>query len=522
MNSGVVRRVIALFIAVTMTTAMTLLNPTSANALTQVTLDGLTYEHDGTSATVIGCSSCSTPNLVIPDDIEVVGSVYPVTAIGAGAFMNQTFGGTLALPSGLISVGNNAFRNSQFAGSLTLPNTLESVGSGAFAQNQFNGTLQLPSSLTTVEQAAFQSNDFDGSLSLPDNLTSVALGAFANNSFDGTLTLPSGLTSVGANAFSGNGFIGTLHLPGGLTEVGANAFATNQFSGTLTLPASLTSIAQGAFAINQFNGTLILSAGVTSIPELAFAHNLLSAVVVPGHISSIGDNAFANNSALAEVRFLGDAPDFGIGTTPFANTGSTDFHRNANAGGWESISYLGDHRVVAVHAPVIHTHPVGGVIAEGTPLTLSVAASLDAPVTYQWKKDGHPIAGATSSILNLGAINAGHAGSYTVEVTNWVGTTTSASATISVTGTKLINQSLNRLLPRILKKGKKYALPQRTAQNQPVSWKLVGKKYCSIKKKSKLVCKKTTVRKKKFKIRARAAGTAHLNAYQRTFKHRVR
>jgi hypothetical protein len=54
------------------------------------------------------------------------------------------------------------------------------------------------------------------------------------------------------------------------------------------------------------------------------------------------------------------------------------------------------------------------------------------PFTYQWKKNGANISGATSSTLTLTAVTAGDAASYSVGVTNVAGGTVSSAATLSL------------------------------------------------------------------------------------------
>ncbi|HUG09977.1 MAG TPA: immunoglobulin domain-containing protein [Opitutaceae bacterium] len=65
-------------------------------------------------------------------------------------------------------------------------------------------------------------------------------------------------------------------------------------------------------------------------------------------------------------------------------------------------------------------------------VALSVTATGTAPLTYQWKKDGVNIAGATSATYTLATPQAADAGSYTVVVMNALGSTTSNAATLTV------------------------------------------------------------------------------------------
>jgi pectate lyase len=83
--------------------------------------------------------------------------------------------------------------------------------------------------------------------------------------------------------------------------------------------------------------------------------------------------------------------------------------------------------------PSITTQPASQTVNLEASATFTVAATGSAPLTYQWKKGGVDIAGATSASYAIAATNAGSAGSYTVTVTNAGGSVTSNAATLTVT-----------------------------------------------------------------------------------------
>jgi hypothetical protein len=83
-------------------------------------------------------------------------------------------------------------------------------------------------------------------------------------------------------------------------------------------------------------------------------------------------------------------------------------------------------------APSITAAPASLSVTVGGAASFTVAVAGTAPFTYQWLKNGTAISGATGSSFTLSAVQATDAGSYSVAVTNGVGTTTSASATLTV------------------------------------------------------------------------------------------
>ncbi len=82
-------------------------------------------------------------------------------------------------------------------------------------------------------------------------------------------------------------------------------------------------------------------------------------------------------------------------------------------------------------ATSITTHPLSQSVCPGANVSFTVVAS-GSTLTYQWKKNGANISGANSATLNLTAVTAGDAASYTVEVSGGCGTVTSNAAVLTV------------------------------------------------------------------------------------------
>ncbi|MEA5024114.1 hypothetical protein SDC9_09219 [bioreactor metagenome] len=83
-------------------------------------------------------------------------------------------------------------------------------------------------------------------------------------------------------------------------------------------------------------------------------------------------------------------------------------------------------------APTISAQPSHQTVTAGQTATFTVAATGDAPLSYQWKKDGIDITGATSSTLTITDADESDAGSYTCYVSNAAGNVTSNAATLTV------------------------------------------------------------------------------------------
>jgi hypothetical protein len=87
---------------------------------------------------------------------------------------------------------------------------------------------------------------------------------------------------------------------------------------------------------------------------------------------------------------------------------------------------------VTLPDPRIETQPVGIGARTGETRTFSVTAAGSAPFTYQWRKDGQPIPGATAAELTLSNIQMADAGTYSVLVTNARGSIASADVALTV------------------------------------------------------------------------------------------
>jgi len=85
-----------------------------------------------------------------------------------------------------------------------------------------------------------------------------------------------------------------------------------------------------------------------------------------------------------------------------------------------------------VSASTITVQPASQTVSAGSPVTLSVTATGDGALSYQWYKASTALSGATSSSYAIASAASSDAGTYDVVVTNGGGNTTSNSATLTV------------------------------------------------------------------------------------------
>ncbi|MFI5337026.1 MAG: immunoglobulin domain-containing protein, partial [Opitutales bacterium] len=93
---------------------------------------------------------------------------------------------------------------------------------------------------------------------------------------------------------------------------------------------------------------------------------------------------------------------------------------------------VGSLTVIAVGLPVITTAPGGQTVNAGSSASFTVAATSGTTLTYQWYLNSVAISGATAATYSISSVQTSDAGSYTVAVTNSVGTTTSTAVILTV------------------------------------------------------------------------------------------
>ena len=102
------------------------------------------------------------------------------------------------------------------------------------------------------------------------------------------------------------------------------------------------------------------------------------------------------------------------------------------------VDVISGSAALALHpATVINTQPLDETICTGDPVTFSVDAD-GASLSYQWKKNGVNILGATGSSYTIAAVAAGDAGDYTVTVSGTCGSVTSGIAKLTVNAAPVI------------------------------------------------------------------------------------
>jgi hypothetical protein len=85
-------------------------------------------------------------------------------------------------------------------------------------------------------------------------------------------------------------------------------------------------------------------------------------------------------------------------------------------------------------APAVISPPESTALVTGQALTLGVVTTGKPAPSFQWRKDGSPLTGETTSRFNVASVSAADAGGYDVAVTNLAGTVFSPVANVTISG----------------------------------------------------------------------------------------
>ena len=238
-----------------------------------------------------------------------------VTEIGQNAFDGFTALETVTLPDGLTKIGTSAFTNTAYyADDANWENGALYIGQYLVDADNVSSSFTAREGTVLIADYAFSSSGLT-SFSAPEGLRFIGEGAFRNCSRMESVTLGDSLTSIGEYTFSGCSGLTEITIPDSVTSIGSEAF-----DDCGSLEAVYISDLAVWFKISFGSST---SNPLYYAGELYLNDTLLTELVVPDSVTSIGDYVFCNCTGLTSVMIGNSVTDIGIGAF-YGCTGLTE------------------------------------------------------------------------------------------------------------------------------------------------------------------------------------------------------
>ncbi len=228
----------------------------------------------------------------------------------------------------------------------------------------------------------------------------------------------------------------TYHWRKGNTAINDNGHYAGTTTNTLTIyNTSVADLGNYSVSVTGTCGSVTSSAAALSVlGSTSFVQKPASQTVCAGSridlacvASGAGNITYVwkkNNVVIPNATFS----TYVIPSAALSDSGSYTVTITGTCG-----SLTSDVALVGVIASAsISQQPVAQTICVNSPLTLSVTGSAGNNTTYQWRKGGQNISGATSATYTVANATAANAGSYDVVITGSCGTVTSNAVTVTV------------------------------------------------------------------------------------------
>ena len=240
----------------------------------------------------------------------------PVTKIANKAFNECKNLKKVTIPDSVTSIGNSAFNSCSSLTSVTIGNGVTSIGGVAFSGCTSLTSITIGNSVTSIGNSAFSGCTSLTSATIGNSVTSIGEYAFRSCTSLTSVTIPDSVTSIGNFAFEGCTSLNAVYI----TDIAAwcnikfnnnsfrtyNLYLNGELVTKLVIPDSVTSIGEYAFAGCSSLTSITIGNSVTSIGNYAFSGcSSLTSITIGNGVTSIGDWAFYNCYNIQTVFYKG-------------------------------------------------------------------------------------------------------------------------------------------------------------------------------------------------------------------------
>ncbi|MBU5461982.1 leucine-rich repeat protein [Lachnoclostridium sp. MSJ-17] len=221
------------------------------------------------------------------------------------------------IDNGVTSIGDCAFYNCTILTSITIPDSITSIGGAAFyGCTGLNGVYisdvaawcQISFSNQTGNPLGYAhnlyiNNELVTDLEIPDSVTNIGYLAFFGCYPLKSVTIPSSVTNIGDDAFQGCSALTGVYI----SDI--SAWCRIKFNDSLSNPLLF---ARKLYINNNLVTKLVIPQGVTSIGNHVFSNcTALTNITIPKSVISIGDMAFNNCTGLTSVTIPDSVTNIG-------------------------------------------------------------------------------------------------------------------------------------------------------------------------------------------------------------------
>ncbi|HEY3270084.1 MAG TPA: immunoglobulin domain-containing protein [Geothrix sp.] len=384
-------------------------------------ITGATSASYTTPATVLADNGASFTVTVTNAQGTATSNAAVLTVQAAPVFTTQPVGATVTAGAAVTftaaASGNPAptfqwFKGTtlltgQTAATLTIPSaTLADAGSYTVVATNTLGTATSTAAVLIVNQAP----------------------VFTTQPLSQTVIAPASVTFTAA----ASGFPAPTYQwqKGGVAIAGATSATFTITTTSLADAATYTCVATNSIGTTTSNGAVL----TIQVPPAITTQPVGTTVTAPASASftvvATGTPAPTYQWQKSGVNIAGaTSATYTIASTTLADAGAYTVVVTNAAGSVTSTAAA----LTVNAAPVITTQPANQSVVVGQTATFSVTATGNPTPTYQWRKGGVALAGATGSSYTTPITVIGDSGStFDVVVTNAIGTATSAIATLTV------------------------------------------------------------------------------------------
>lgn len=214
------------------------------NEYYDVEVDGLYYKIDKdnkTASLVDYYRDKYKGDVVIPETIEVDGTVYSVTSLDHYCFSDCSDLTSVTIPNSVTTLGIYCFRYCYGLTSITIPNSVTSLGKGCFYFCSGLTSITIPNSITSLPDNCFQECDRLSTITLPNSVTDLGVYCFGGCDRLTTINIPNSVTSLGEICFDSCDSLTSITIPNSVKTIGKNCFRFGTYP-IYAYPCSYTSL----------------------------------------------------------------------------------------------------------------------------------------------------------------------------------------------------------------------------------------------------------------------------------------